>query len=233
MRPKATAIPIIDKDIPNIIEQFISLLGGENTVKKKLSKKHRFFQVIQFYFENIDKDWSDLKIPDKILLEINTIGHFALVLKNILHDAGKGEPLMNFYKIDYIDTLCAESQIASEYIRRGYAIRWNSVFCQDPPDLEILDVATKLDIDVEVKVKESKGSVESMFDSISKGLQSLKRRVNKEKPAIIVVHNKEDLGWEDWLYNNKDVKNRIVSRLNNSEYAIVSGFIFSGGDFLM
>lgn len=232
MSPKAPAIPIFDKDIPGVIEEFINLLGGENTVIEKLSKKHRFFPLIQFYFLNRKQNWSDLEIPDSILLEVNTIGHFVVVLKNILRDAGRGKPLMNFYKIDYIDTLCAEAQIASEYLRRGCLIRWNSIFCQDPPDLEILDSRIKLDIDVEVKIKKLKGSVESMFDSLSRGLQSLKRRVNNEKPAIIVVHNKEDLEWENWLVND-EVKKKLESRLKNSEYAIVSGIIFSGGDFLM
>lgn len=229
---KAPAIPVFDKHIPNIIEEFISLLGGEDIVRKRLSKRHRLFPIIQFYFQNRYRDWSGLEISDSLLFEINTIGHFVVVLKNILRDAGRGKPLMNFYKVSYIDTLCAEAQIASEYLRRGCLIRWPSIFCQDPPDLEIYDPRTKLDIDVEVKVKKSKGSVESMFDSLSRGLQSLKRRVNKDKPAIIVVHNKDDLGWEHWL-SNAEVKKKLESRLNNKEYTIVTGIIFSGGDFLM
>ncbi|HAE36744.1 MAG: hypothetical protein A2Y06_07610 [Omnitrophica WOR_2 bacterium GWA2_37_7] len=232
MSHKASAIPIFDKYIPNILGEFLSLLGGENIAIKRLSKKHRLFPVIQFYLKNRDKDWSILEIPDNILLEVNTVGHFVVVLKNILRDAGHGKILMNFYKVNYIDTLCAEAQIASEYLRRRCLIRWPSIFCQDPPDLEIYDPQTKIDVDVEVKVKESKGSVESMFDSLSKGLQSLKRRINKEKPAIIVVHNKEDLVWEDWL-NNDQVKKKLESRLNNKEYSIVSGIIFSGGDSLI
>lgn len=232
MSPKAPPIAVYDKYIPNIIEEFINLLGGEDAVRKRLSKKHRLFPIIQFYFQNRDRDWAKIMIPDGILLEVNTIGHFVVVLKNILKDAGRGNPIMSFYKINYIDTLCAEAQIASEYLRRKCIIRWPSIFCQDPPDLEIYDPSSKVDVDVEVKVKESKGTIDSMFNSLSKGLQSLKRRVNKDRPAIIVVHNKEDLGWENWLVNS-EVKKKLESRLNNSEYAIVSGIIFSGGDFLM
>ncbi len=201
-------------------------------VRRRLLKNHRIFPVVQYYFKYKDEDWSKIEIPDNILLEINAIGHFVIVLKNIIKDAGCGKPLMRFYKVDYYDTLCAEAQVASEYLRRGYLIRWPSIFCQDPPDLEIYDPETKIDIDVEVKIKESRGSIENIFNSMSKGLQSLKKRSNKDKPAIIVVHNKDDMGWENWL-NNDEVKKRLESRLRNRGYDIVSGVIFSGGNGLM
>ncbi len=133
MNHKAPAIPLYDKDIPCIIDEFLELLGGKDVVRRRLLKNHRIFPVVQYYFKYKDDDWSKIEIPDNILLEINAIGHFVIVLKNIIKDAGCGKPLMRFYKVDYYDTLCAEAQVASEYLRRGYLIRWPSIFCQDPP----------------------------------------------------------------------------------------------------
>lgn len=231
---KIPEVSIFVKDIPFILQEFVDLLGGNDFFKERLSKKHRFFAVYQFYFQNINRDWDGLNIPGGFLFDINIIAHFVLVLKKILKDASslQSKPLMCFFKTDLIDTLWAEAQIACEYLKRGCIIKWPSIFSKDPPDLEIYDPQSKVDIDVEVKIKESDGTVDSMFNSLSKGLQSLKRRKkNKDKPAIIAVHNKEDLGWEDWLTNNEVIK-RLKSRLENQEYKIVSGIIFSGGSRL-
>ena len=147
--------------------------------------------------------------------------------------SSRGKPIKALLRAKAIGTFSVEAMIASHYVRRGFLIRWLSVFSKDPPDLVIYDPSNKIAVDVEVKIKEGNVSVETMFDSLSRGLQSLKRRDSKSNErAIVVIHNSDDLHWVEWL-RDPDVTKRLISRLENDEYKIVSGIVFSGGELVI
>lgn len=230
----SSAIPVTFciKDIPLLLKKLVDILGGEIEFQKRLPKGHRLNRLFLFYFMNKHMNWEEINIPPEIIFQCNAVGHLW-VLKDILRDAKGRTTLNRFFRRDYIDTFCAEAFILSDYFRRGYYIRWSSLFEQDPPDFVVTDRKFNVEVDFELKVKDGRGTIETMFDSVSKGLQSLKRRKTPaEHPAVIVVHNPDDLEWEKWL-SDKDVQTRLASRLHNAEYSVVSGIIFSGGDYLM
>jgi hypothetical protein len=226
---QAISIEICIKDIVHILEELVSLFGGEQEFRRRLNKQHRFYPIFFFYFLNRDKNWEQIDIPPTVFSQFDAVTHLYF-LRHALEDARRRTSIMSFFKNDYIDTLCAEAQILSDYARRGFLVRWSSLFVTYPPDFSVTHPKIGLEVDFELKVKCGRGTVETMFDSVSRGLQSLKRRrVPAERPGVIVVHNPDDLGWEKWL-NDRDVQERLTSRLHNSEYSIVSGIIFSGGD---
>jgi len=221
-------------EIPGILEEFISLAGRDIIVGRKLSKKHKFYPAIEFYLQNKDKNWVDLDIPKFVTDALDVISHFVIVLKPLLVEYSKfiKRPVKELLNVKVIETLSVEAMIASNYVRRGYSVQWPSIFKKDPPDIVIYDLANRVAVDIEVKIKDKAASVETMFDSLSKGLQSLKkRRSNKNERAIIAVHNSKDLHWSKWL-EDPDVAKRLHSRLTNEEYNIVSGIIFSGGELI-
>jgi len=230
----STALPITMciKDIPVMLGQLVDVLGGDPQVQKLLSKEHRLYPLFSFYFLNKNKNWEQIDIPPEIVFLCNWAGHLW-VFKDALAKAKSRTSLTRFYRQDYIDTFLAEAAILSDYARRGYYVRWSSLFEQDPPDFAVTDRQFNVEVDFELKVKRGRGTIETMFDSVSRGLQSLKRRKPPaERPAVIIVHNPDDLEWEKWL-KDKDVQKRLESRLQNPEYSIVSGIIFSGGDYIM
>ena len=220
-RPLEIAIAL--KNLPNIFNEFNCL------VNQSVPKNHRFYKAIDFYSKHKDQNWEAIELPDYVLKSADEIAHFVVVLKQAIIDAYDGKPAKGLLDINMIDSYCAEAMMISNYLRRGFLVQWLSIFQKDPPDLRLYHPVDKINIDIEVKVKIEEPSIEGVFDSVSKGLASLKRRgEGRMNPAIIAIHCPIDLGWVDWL-NNPEVLVRLRSRLENKEYSIVSGLIFSGG----
>lgn len=220
------------RDIPILFDSFIKLADQDAINRGELSKKHKYSKAINFYLKHKDDDWQMIERPDWVLSTVNELALFYH-LRPILVAGSHGKPLRVLLKHDLIDTFYQEATIVSHYIRRGYRVSWNSVFGQDPPDLMVADPAKGLFVDVEVKVKFGKATVETMFDSLSRGLGSLKRRGREaNKMAVVAVHNADDLGWEGWL-SDLEVQKRLQSRLSDPAYKIISGVVFSGGQTIL
>jgi len=227
---KPIPIEIGINQISQIFEEFIDLADRNAIENRGLARRHKFYPAIDFYLNN-KKDWDILNIPKFVMQAANDMGHFVVVLKQLLVDSSKGKPTRSLLRVDLIESLCSEVLVASNYVRRGYAVAWPSIFKSDPPDLIVYDRKNKIKVDIEIKLREQKPSVETMFDSLSRGLQSLKRRKIANARAIVAIHNSEDLDWEKWL-SDPDVKKRLTSRLENDEYKLISGIIFSGGEIV-
>ncbi len=217
-------------DIPRLFDEFIKLAGQETIESRKLSKKHKYYPAINYYLEHKNDDWIHLDIPGWVMSVVNQMGIF-FHLKKVMLAGSRGKPVRALLKPDLIDPFCQEAMIVSHYLRRFYTVSWNSIHGQDPPDLIVADPKKNIFIDFEVKVKIGKGTIETMFDSLSKGLQSLKRRKSNatNKMAVVVIHNSDDLNWESWL-TDPDVMKRFQSRLSTDDYKIISGVVFSGGE---
>lgn len=224
-------VNIPHRNIPNIMSEFLDLVGGEQIALKAFSKKHRFFKTVNYCIAHKDEDWTKINRPSFLYRDLDDINNIV-ILKPVLDKFRRGRPVNLLLRADMINSLCVEAMLAVQYLKRGYLIRWLSAFAEDPPDIRVHSKANKVTIDIEVKTRDGKSDIRSMFNSFSKGYQSLKARKNKKtNPAIVVIHNTEDLGWANWL-KDKDVAKRLRTRLESDNYKLVSGVIFLGGSII-
>lgn len=226
-RNKPTPMEIYPQDIPVILRRFFELAKNFN-----FPKNHRFYSACKYYKELTNKKASIKKIPIEVQIILTDICNI-LMMSDQLYNTNKIKEISRCSKIV---TLAAEAQIGSYYRRLGYSVKWLSPKSEDPPDLIISNPETKLNVDVEVKIKgdsfktkNAKEAIKAIFSSLSKSLISLKNRKNKKNPAIVAVHADKDLNWPEWLHNS-EIQKRLESRLKSDEYKIILGIIFSGGD---
>lgn len=233
--PRPIAQEINKVDIPHIMEKFINLSTGNMPDNFKLSKKHNFYSTFQFYLDNKNNDWNNVEIPDSIISVLGDILHI-LHLEDNLKEAYGDQPMPAFLRWKEIETLCVESMIVSNYCRwsniRNFAVRWLSPMEDDPPDIQVYDIMHRTMVDIEVKIKESgKNSTKDIFKSLKSGRESLAKRGASKNPAIVAVHLQEQKDWSQWFHQD-EVKQKLEDFLGNEAYLIVSGVVFSGGDFI-
>ncbi len=215
-------------EFPNYFKEFITLSGI--AVVNKLPRKYRYYEALNYYDSHKYSDWNKLDIPPFVVDAMSELCNFV-ALKELMLKGSKGKPIKLLQKSNLIGPFCAEAMIVLHYVHRGYHVSWPSVFNLDPPDIIVRDLTNNFAVDIEVKTKEERGSVETMFDSFSRGLQSLKKRRRVNGMAVIAIHNSDDLGWVDWL-KDAAVLTRLESRLRTKDFSIVSGVIFSGGSVI-
>jgi hypothetical protein len=215
-------------EIPNIVMGFLDLVGIEGSIDGKISKEHRFYEILKFFENSKSKDWTTMSLPDELVQSFNELFNIV-IFKKYLDEKRDGRPLMMFRKVSMIDSLCVEAMLLLEYSKRGYVVDWLSPVSKDPPDIRVYDNKNKLFVDFEVKCRNGDPNIDSAFDLMSKGLKSLKNRKEQVcNPAIIVVHMNYNLDWKLWL-SNPEIQQRLFIRFSENEYKIVSGAIFSGG----
>ncbi|MFH1231415.1 MAG: hypothetical protein V1709_07965 [Planctomycetota bacterium] len=216
------------KDIPKVLEHFTDLAGLNSN---NIPNAYPFKDTFNYYFEN-KSNWPQNNPPEYVRQTVSDISPLMLFYERIK----KYKPIKRLLKNNFIPSFLFEGMVASNYIRRRYLVRWSSLLGEDPPDIIVGNPKNKIIVDIECKIKDNTiltkdldESVESMFDSLSKGLQSLKNRKEPNHMAVVAIHSSKDLYLEKWL-QDADVRKRLKSRLSNNEYKIISGIIFSGGD---
>ncbi len=224
-QPTPSFLTIYTHQLSECFKDFIELAGISQL--RDISKKHKFYQALDYYFKHKNLNWRELQIPAHVLNLANDLASIVS-LRYLIDVSSGGKPVKAFQRHELIETYIAEAMIITHFIQRGCNVFWPSIFNTDPPDIVIRDPNNQFSVDVEVKIKKRQGSIETMFDSFSKGLASLKSRRRANDMSIIVVHNSDDLNWADWL-SNPDVLQRLTSRLMTNDYKIVSGVVFSGG----
>ncbi|MFH1226984.1 MAG: hypothetical protein V1701_03645 [Planctomycetota bacterium] len=219
------------KDIPAALERFIDLAG---LTPANIPNDYPFKSTFNYYFKN-KSNWPQNNHPEYVRQTVSDISPLMLVYERIK----KYKPIKRLLKSNFIPSFLFEGEVASNYIRRRYLVRWPSLLGQDPPDLMVCNPISKVVVDIECKVKDNRisskdfdDSVKSMFDSLSKGLQSLKNRRQSNNMAVVAIHSPKDLHWKKWS-SDSNVKKRLSSRFNNNEYKIISGIIFSGGNEIL
>lgn len=219
------------KDIPAVLERFMDLVG---LTSANIPSDYPFKNTFDYYFKN-KSNWPQNNPPEYICQTVSDISPLMLFYERI----EKYKPIKRLLKSNFIPSFLFEGKVASNYRLRKYIVKWSSLLDQDPSDLVVCDPQTKTVVDIECKIKDNailtkdfNKSVESMFDSLSKGLQSLKTRKQPNNMAVVAIHSPKDLHWERWL-SDSNVTQRLKSRLNNTEYNIISGVIFSGGNKIL
>ncbi len=215
-------IEIKPSDVPFVLLEFLKIVGKKNTKNNPISKKHRFYKLFKFYWENRDK--KQITLPENLFESFNEV----LSIVTLKITLPKGKPIRMFLDKNMIDSLCIEAVVVMEYLKRGYAVQWLSPIAKDPPDLRVTDKVGSFEVDFEVKFRNESPTTEGAFRLVAKGLKSLQGRKTKENPAVIVVHNSENLGWADWL-EDPIVKEKLSTLLGKKKYRIISGLIFLGG----